>query len=150
MNDIDAAILRAYRDINRDHSPFRRAVVSGGSGLGTITIPMRTENPLNSRKHWSHVARVAKHNRQAVLVHLRSKLGDAPQCDVRVTMTRIASGKMDWNCGLNAALKPVRDGAADWLARLRHDDDPTITWDYGQEKAKRGIHAVRIEITRSP
>lgn len=51
---------------------------------------------------------------------------------------------MDEGCGLNAALKPVRDGIADWLTL--DDADPRLTWRYAQERAEPDHEGVRIEI----
>lgn len=110
-----------------------------------VTIPMATKNPLNCRQSWRPVARRAKANRKTTWDYLVSRFGmDAPAGPLTIRMVRIGLGRMDEGCGLNAALKPVRDGIADWLKL--DDADPRLTWRYAQERAERGEEAVRVEI----
>lgn len=56
-------------------------------------------------------------------------------------MTRYGPQKMDEGCGLNASLKPVRDGVADHFEI--DDADPRFRWVYQQEIAP--FFGVRIE-----
>lgn len=104
-----------------------------------IYLPLRTVNGLNSREHWAVRARRAKKERGEVGLFVR-RWNLAPPCTV--TLTRLSTAQMDGD-GLQAALKHVRDGVADAIGV--DDADPRITWQYRQEKAKRGHHGVRIE-----
>lgn len=109
-----------------------------------VLIDVPTRNPLNQRRHWWRVARDAKTVRRLTWGLLRRKCRRPPVPPVVVTMTRLSAGKMDDGCGLNAALKPVRDGVADWLKV--DDADPQIRWEYRQERAPRGRQAVRVQV----
>jgi hypothetical protein len=57
-------------------------------------------------------------------------------------MTRYGPRTMDEGCGLNASLKPVRDGVADVFGV--DDGDPRYEWVYRQEQAKH--YGVRIVV----
>lgn len=106
--------------------------------MTSITLPIKTGAGLNDRKHWAHRAREAKEQRSAAaLATPRAAL------PVTVRLVRISAGVLDDdNC--QGALKHVRDGVAD---KLRVDDrDPRVTWEYAQERCKRGSWGVRIEI----
>ncbi len=110
----------------------------------TVTIPMRTKNPLNTREHWRKVANLSKANRMATYFWMM-RFGRPPSGQKwTVTLTRLGR-KMDAGCGLNAALKPVRDGVADWLGI--DDGSPLIEWRYAQQK---GSDQVRIDVQQQP
>jgi hypothetical protein len=60
-----------------------------------------------------------------------------------VTLTRYSAGRLDSD-NLASSQKGVRDGVA---AALGIDDgSEIIEWRYAQEKTKRGVHAVRVDI----
>lgn len=104
-----------------------------------VRIPIRTVSGLNVREHWSVRSRRAKVERSAV--------GWAMRCTVRlpvpciVTITREGKGQLDGD-NLQGAGKHVRDAVADWLGV--NDNDPRVTWQYEQTKAKQ--YAVLITI----
>ena len=75
-------------------------------------------------------------------------LAYATGAPITVTVTRCSAGALDEHDNLRTALKHVVDGVADFLGC--DDDDERITWNYAQEKAKRGTHAVRIKIEVRP
>jgi hypothetical protein len=104
----------------------------------SILLPIHTGLGLNERTHWAARARKVKAERQAAyLVTPRAEL------PCTVTLTRLSAGELD-DDNVRGSLKGVRDGVAD---RLGVDDrDPRVTWNYAQEKVKRGTHGVRIEI----
>lgn len=60
-----------------------------------------------------------------------------------VKMIRLSSGKLDSD-NLQGALKSIRDGIADALGVK--DNDPRVTWEYVQEKCRRGEFGIRVEI----
>lgn len=105
-----------------------------------IFLPLRVSNPLNNRKHWRFVAGPAQKARNTVLDAVRRRLSDK-SLPVTVIMTRIGPRRMDEGCGLNASLKPVRDGVAE--AFEVDDADPGFTWLYRQELA--AFFGVRIQ-----
>jgi hypothetical protein len=117
----------------------------------SVLAHVRTPNPLNGRVHWrTQSARV-----KAVHAAVWSSLFDV-EVEVRerlalgcvVTLTRVSAGTVDSD-NLQACLKPARDTVAAWMlngAIGEMDSDPRIVWQYGQEKAKRGVQAVRVEI----
>lgn len=144
---------RLLRDEGRKDSPVSPATparrpVSRGSQweneqhkAGGLFMPIYVRNPLNNRRHFRAVARDAKavRGRTKLLLMLKHVPKTLP---VTVTMIRYGSKAMDEGCGLNASLKPVRDGVADYF---REDDaDPRFTWIYRQEKCPRGNHGVRV------
>lgn len=118
--------------------------------MTTITweLPIKTVSEGNCSEHWTKKAR--RHKAQQWIVRLafcglKSPIS-LPCC---VKMTRLGSRYLDTHDGLPMSLKWVVDSIADQLipglAAGRADDDPRITWEYAQEKAKK--YAVRIEIT---
>src|SRR5690606_20950050 len=111
--------------------------------LPGIFLPLRVTNPLNSRRHWRTVwsaSRKARDaTRAAVAVQVRRAGLTLP---VTVRMTRDGPRSLDEGCGLNASLKPVRDGVADAFGV--DDADKRYAWIYQQERAP--FYGVRIEI----
>lgn len=128
----------------------------------TITLPIRLENCLNAREHWSK--RHKRNREQRSLTHLvlsgqrhwrdfwleagRYRLVEGSVCGpprhIVVTITRIAPRKLDREDNLNASGKPVRDGVADWLGV--DDGSDRVTWRYTQERGKPREYACRVEI----
>lgn len=121
----------------------RIAIVSGAArGLTLIALPLRTENLLNARMHWSARARKTKHLRGVVGVVVRGGYWWDGR-PVVVEVTRVApSDGLDPHDGLPASMKPVVDGIADALG-LASDRDPRVAWRYAQRRGPWGIE-IRI------
>ncbi len=110
-----------------------------------IELPVRTYSEPNQRAHWAARARRARYQRKVARAYARAALGakGPPRGPLTVTLTRLASRKLDSD-NLAAAMKAVRDGVADALGI--DDGDERLTWLYAQERASRGVFAVRVEI----
>lgn len=105
-------------------------------GQTGVTVPLKTVSTLNKREHWAVRARRAKTEREALfLVTPKFPLPCV------VTITRVAPRTLD-DDNLRGALKSARDGIADRLGAK--DNDPRITWVYGQRKGGRGEYAVQV------
>lgn len=114
-----------------------------------VTMPLRTYSEANRREHWA--ARMTRVRNQRALAYIYVQDNDPLRAwslngRIEISLVRVASRALDSD-NLASALKAVRDGVADALGR--NDGDPCITWNYSQEKGKRGEYAVRIEITTS-
>ncbi len=107
-----------------------------------IFLSIRVTNPLNNRRHWRVVSSASKSARRATSAALRDRTYISPT-PATVTMTRYGPRSLDEGCGLNASLKPVRDGVADFFQM--DDADPAFTWVYKQERSE--FFGVRVEIT---
>jgi len=117
----------------------------------SVVAYVKTPNPLNGRVHW----RVQSRRVKAIHAAVWAALFDVPAAvrgrlatGCTVTMTRVSAGQVDSD-NLQGCLKPVRDTVAVWLldgAIGAMDSDPRISWECGQERGKRGVHCVRIEI----
>jgi hypothetical protein len=111
-----------------------------------VTIPIKTVNESNGQHgHWIEKSRRRREQRKASFDLTRHTLKPAGKFieRVTVTMSRMSAGTLD-DDNLRVALKSVRDGIADALGMA--DNDPRITWAYGQERCKRGEFGVRIRI----
>ena len=107
-------------------------------GVNQVLIPVRTKSPNGSHGHWSALAKRRKFERaQARLLCPKVAL----PCVVR--LIRLSAGKLD-DDNLRSALKGVRDGCADALGIA--DNDPRVSWEYGQEPCKRGGYGVIVEV----
>ena len=103
-----------------------------------LILPVMTVSEANRRDHWAVKAKRAKRHRFVARALCPPA---ALPCVVR--LTRLSAGTLD-DDNLRGALKAVRDGCAD---RLGIDDrDPRVEWQYGQERAKGLMGAVRVEI----
>jgi hypothetical protein len=142
--------------MNKEYS----AVDKGSSVLPALTtaftcfrLDIQTKNPLNGGQGFSRgavykVARERKKQRSMAAGHLKYCARRVPPLPVTVLLTRIApSSGLDGD-GLQASLKSVRDGVADYFAT--HDRDPRITWRYGQRRGRKGEYAVEIRIEKAP
>lgn len=69
-----------------------------------------------------------------------------PPLPVIVTLIRLSAGTLDSD-NLQGAMKHVRDGVADAFGVA--DNDPRIAWRYDQERTKRGVYGVRIQMEAS-
>lgn len=103
-----------------------------------------TRSPNGSHGHWSKTSRRRKRQRALVGMHLMQMPKRQPPCTVR--LTRISAGQLDTD-NLGYSLKAVRDAVAEWLDCDDSPDAP-VTWEYAQERCKRGHHAVRIEVKK--
>jgi hypothetical protein len=112
-----------------------------------VEFPCETKNPMNNRQHWTKVARTSSQARMAAWAALKETGRSVPPLPIVVLMMRIGAGTSDKSCGLNGALKPIRDGVADWLGLP--DNHPLIYWQYRQEKCRRGVKRVRIKVIPS-
>jgi hypothetical protein len=107
-----------------------------------IEIPIRIESTLNKREHWAmRSRRASKHREHTVWALKAAKMPDACLPKV-VKLIRIAPRSLDTD-NLAGGLKSVRDGVADWLHI--NDNDPRVSWQYGQRKGKPKQYAVEIE-----
>lgn len=104
-----------------------------------VELPVKTVSEMNQRGHWSARAkRMRTHRRTAYA--LTPAITALPAA---VRLVRLSAGTLD-DDNLRSALKGVRDGVADKLGIA--DNDPRVRWLYGQERCKRGDHAVRVEL----
>lgn len=108
----------------------------------TFEIPIKTSTPGNSRVHWAVAAKAARTQRN---IAMRYTGLYAPNITMpaEVTLTRLSSGKCDRH-NLPGTMKHVIDGIAD--AAGVDDGDDGWTFICNQEKAKRGVQAVRVVI----
>jgi hypothetical protein len=107
--------------------------------LPGVFVGVKLKNPLNSRQKWEAVSFPARRARASVSSHLTAfRFPKDLPCTIR--MTRYGPRLMDEGCGNNAALKPVRDGTADYFGVK--DNDPRIKWEYAQQVAP--AYGVRV------
>lgn len=116
--------------------------------LCRFTIPVRVKNMMNSSHvAWYLIRKYAKPIREAARNFANSKLLDCDKLHERYRVTLIRQSttakRMDGD-GLQAAMKPVRDGIADALGI--DDGSDRIEWKYEQEKT--GEYAVEVKIER--
>lgn len=107
-----------------------------------VELPIKTVAGLNAREHWRKRANRVKSERTAACFSVKS-MRHKPDLPVTVTLVRLSSGTLD-DDNMQGAMKAIRDGVAD--AYGIPDNDPRIKWEYSQEKCKRGVYGVRIEV----
>ena len=110
----------------------------------TIIVPIRIES-LNVilRNHWAQRHRTNTSRTLEVYAELRrARAHRTLPCTV--TLTRIAPRPIDEHDNLRGGLKQVADTVALWLAVP--DDNPDITWMYGQRRGEPRQYAVEIRI----
>lgn len=111
-----------------------------------FTLPIKAVNESNgSHGHWRAKSARRQGHRTAVWAQMHGKV--LPQFPVTVTVTRISAGELDAHDNLRGALKAVVDQIAEHYGVA--DKDKRFTWQYAQEKAKRGTYGVRIRIESS-
>lgn len=119
-----------------------------------FTIPVKTVNEANgSHGHWRVKAgrrkaqrRIAQETCWWAFNDYKSKFAYKPKFapfPCVVTMSRKSAGTLD-DDNLRVSLKAIRDGIADAFGIA--DNDTRISWQYAQEKCKRGTYGVRITI----
>lgn len=95
--------------------------------------------------HRMKQVRRAKAERQAAWAEcLRATHNTVPELPIVVTVTRVAPKALDGHDNLTGGCKATVDGIADFL-RVK-DDDPRVTWRYGQQLSVFRRYGVRIEI----
>lgn len=109
-------------------------------------INLQTVSEANSSQHWS--VKYFRHRDQKKAIQwlfLVEKPVITLPC--KVILTRIASRFLDSD-NLQSAFKYIRDQIAEQiiLDKRPNDNDPRINWIYKQEKVKRGVYRIRIEI----
>lgn len=112
--------------------------------LGKATacvIAVRTVSESNAHEHWRKRQVRAKSQRLIACTVCSSLL--SRELPAVVTLTRIAPRALDSD-NLQGALKHVRDGVADSFGVK--DNDPRLTWEYGQERGRARECAVRVEV----
>lgn len=120
-----------------------------------FVLPVRTTNPLNLQFGASKTAgmiraraRAAQRSlaREFTIAALRkASVHPADLVPVDVLLTRLSAGHMD-DDGLAASQKGVRDGIAEALGV--DNGSRLIRFRYVQERAKRGVFGVRVEIEK--
>lgn len=140
----DAAALKPARKRRRIRTPQDIAKEAAwhqeqAALPGVYIAGLRVSNPLNSRKDWRIVSRASKLARKRTYLECVGRI--SRELPIRITMTRHGPRKMDEGCGLNASLKAVRDGVADWLGVK--DNDPRIEWVYRQQVGR--WYGVRVQ-----
>lgn len=114
------------------------------------TIPIKIESELNTREHWHKKAKRHTMQKMAVSSFLKvDRPNIKPPCTIK--LTRIAPRKYDSD-NLVGGFKYVKDAVAEYfhpnLAMGRADDDPTLKWEYAQEKGAPKTYEIRIEISK--
>lgn len=106
-----------------------------------VEMPIATPNPVNgSHGHWRVVS--ARRKKQRKAAYLLTPARWAQHLPATIRLVRLSAGVLD-DDNLRPALKSARDGIADKLGIA--DNDPRVTWDYAQERCKRGQTGVRVE-----
>lgn len=112
--------------------------------LVSFVVPVRTHSKLNQRVHWAVRAKQTKAERDATWVAAIDPVNkERPVPPCVVSLTRVAPRELD-NDNLRGALKAVRDEVAKILGV--NDRDPSVKWEYWQERGKPKQYAVRIDI----
>lgn len=101
-----------------------------------IPLPLRIVSVANLREHWHTRAARSKLHRTTTAALLRAH--KPPPLPITVVLTRVAARSLDSD-NLASAFKAVRDGVADWLGV--NDNDPRVTWEYGQRKESKSARA---------
>jgi hypothetical protein len=127
-----------------------------GDNTFRYDVPVKTVSEANraSHEHWSkrHARakshRIAAHDISAIkfMMYWRATGGFLVREGFKrfeIHMTRHAPGTLDSD-NLAGSMKHVRDGIADALGI--DDGDARLEWTYAQEKTKRGVYFVRVEI----
>lgn len=116
----------------------------GGAPVSILVeIPMPLPSVANLREHYMRRAKRAASQRRTVAIVMRSRVvWTLLPCSV--TLTRVAPRPLDGD-NLQHALKPARDGVADYLGV--RDNDPSVTWLYDQARGKPRYQALRVEVS---
>ena len=110
----------------------------------TVTVPMKTVSETNQREHWTVRHRRRRIQRHTVMTHLLALGARWTHFPCVVTLTRIASRKLDPD-NMVGSMKATIDSLATWMGI--DDADERVTWRFEQENKRRGeLQAVRIEV----
>lgn len=104
------------------------------------TIPIKSVSVANMRMHWAVKAKLAKAHRTAARAAMTGAATSAPPPPLTVVLTRLGPRTLDGD-NLQASLKAVRDGIADWLGL--DDGHAGLDWQYRQ---RRGPYGVEVEV----
>lgn len=107
-----------------------------------VLFPCRTVSGMNVREHWSVKAMRAKAHRHQAYIELRCAAVTI-EVPCKVVLTRVAPRLLDGD-NLQASLKNVRDGVADWLKV--DDRDARVEWVYAQRKGDPKQYAVEVKV----
>lgn len=130
--------------------------VAGMDVLGvTITIPIRTINPLNAHELPYVRSARAKREREATMgailaAGIPRETWDVLAAGCLIRLTRLAPRPLSADEGLRASLKHVRDVLAVqlWGGRIgQRDENPAGVWLYGQVKGEPGMYGVIASIS---
>ena len=160
-----AAEIDAFMRDN-DCRPTKRAAVGAGDAprvetldepYVSVTIPVRTPNPLNSgagrSQHWRPLAKEAARQRDFTTIAfwgVSNSTWRALSAGCVVTMTRLSVGTLA-DDALPGALKHVRDVIAQHLfggTPGERDDDPRATWECQQLRCGRGEFGVIVSVRK--
>ena len=114
--------------------------------LLSVEVPVKTVSEMNNRDCWQKRSRRSREQKVKTKAVVESALRKVRVGGDRfmVKLTRVGQRRLDGdNC--QSSLKYCRDAVAECL---RIDDgDERITWEYGQEKAKKaGVYSVIVEV----
>ena len=131
--------------------PEKSAANNGSFEPVTVILaPLRTVPETNAREHWRKRHARAKRQRWDTYRWLRHLLPGPSWLPwpMTITLTRVSPGLLDADA-VAASLKHVGDGVADYLFERpgeghKFDNDPRLTWEYGQRKG--GVRHYSVEI----
>jgi len=115
-----------------------------------LTFDMQTVSELNIRGSKKEAMRRKKQQKVTVLAHLLASRVSGKDVGrkrpLRITITRLASARMDSHDNLPSAFKVTVDQVCRWLAV--DDGDPGLSFAYRQETSRpaKTPQGVRIEI----
>ena len=118
-----------------------RGMVIDVPGLRTVCEANRSRH-----EHRFTKAKRVKEQRVVVTLALQARAVRCPlQPPLHVVLVRQASGRLDPFDNLPSALKAVADAVAAW-AGVDDRDDRVLRFEGRQERTKRGVYGVRIEV----
>jgi hypothetical protein len=105
-----------------------------------------SESNRSRHEHWGTTRRRAEKQRDSANRHLRSiRWFEDNGQPITITLTRLGVRNLD-SGNLEAALKHVQDGVADWLKI--DDGNPRLTWLYAQRQAEKADCGVIISVVQ--
>jgi len=108
----------------------------------SVLLPIKTVSELNTRDHYMKVHK--RRSQQRRDAHWLMKGNDKPSLPVSIKLTRISPRRLDHGDNLNASMKAIRDGIADWLGV--DDGNERIFWDYFQTRPSKGETGVLVRV----
>lgn len=107
-------------------------------------LPLKTENPLNTRQHYRKVAKRGAHEKFVTLAVARAHITQPVTLPCVVVVTRISAGVLDRDA-LAASAKHIVDGVCAVIGVDDGEVDKVLV-QYRQEPCKRGEYGVRVEV----